>query len=54
MSKKEQEQIIMELIAIAHELDWAFFWNDRQRNLKARKRLEVVKTLTNWREKMNQ
>lgn len=42
----------MQLIAVAHELDWAFFWKDSERHSKAVKALEEVKDITKWREKV--
>jgi len=42
----------MELIRIAHELDWAYFWKDAARHSKAFQDLEKIKELTKWREKV--
>ena len=50
--KPTKEKIIMELIRIAHELDWAYFWKEPKRHAQATKDLEKVKQITKWREKV--
>lgn len=50
--KPSKEQIIMQLIAIANELDWAYFWKDDKRHAKALKGLEEIKDITKCRDKV--
>ena len=46
--KPTKAQIIAQLIGIAHELDWAYFWKDAQRHSRAIAALEEVKTIVGW------
>jgi len=49
--KPTKNQIIDQLIGIAHELDWAYFWKDAKRNKIANEALEEVKNIVKWHER---
>lgn len=51
VKRATQNQIIDQLVAIAHELDWAYYWKDAERHSNAVAALDEIKNIVRWRER---